>query len=770
MDRSEYLELKDILIQRAIDYYVYDAPIISDAEYDNLYNMLVDYEATNPDDIAPDSPTQVLVYSNERAFVKYPHVEPMMSLGNAFNEEDVTEFIKRTNSGTYTLEPKYDGLAISLTYIDGKLERALTRGDGREGEDVTHNVRAIRNVPLQLKGHYPKELVVWGEVTYSRVLFEKYGGKYVNTRNAAAGIIRNLDASNVLDHPLMFFTYRVTGILTDSQQGMFDRARDFGLPVYSERISTCSGDEVWELIQDYQLNRNGYLMDIDGVVIKVAGTELQRNLGYNSKDPRWAIAFKFPAQEEFSVVNDVTLQLGRSGVITPVAKIEPVFVGGVTVSSVTLHNFDEIERLDICIGDTVVVKRAGDVIPKIVKVVDNLRPENRTPIIRPTECPECGSPTIVVKADTRCTGGTGCPSQRKALFIHFASRGGMNIDGLGEETIGRLVDLGHLTKFSDIYGKLNKDLLLTLAGFSKLKAAKLLVGIEASMGPTLQRFLFALGVPEVGEGTSRRLAEHFKTVERVLGATYEEFLAIPDIGEITAQCLTDYFTRNSDTEDDVRKLLHIGVEPEIVAESAVGPLTGKRVAITGTFAGYDREVLKQRVRGLGGEIASGVSATTDYLLAGSNAGAKLGSAARLNVEVVNVQWLEEISKVRTATLFRSLDCGLITVTVESSKVGLQDPELPNTTDSLTYKYFVSPTDTHLTVADVLTAQLSTVQWVDLGYSDEDTCSGQEARDNINSTIAQIRNDILSLESLESVSYSHSGLNGEHVYFIMMDFD
>lgn len=644
MNITEYTALKDELIKRAIDYYVYDSPVISDAEYDKLYNKLIEYEALNPADIAPDSPTQVLVYSNERAFVKHPHTEPMMSLGNAFNEADIAEFIQRTNSATYVLEPKYDGLAISLTYIDGKLVRALTRGDGSEGEDVTHNVRAIRNVPLQLKGHYPNELVVWGEVTYSRVLFEKYGGEYVNTRNAAAGIIRNLNASKVLDHPLMFFTYRVTGILTDSQQGMFDRARDFGLPVYSERISTWAADEVWELLQDYQLNRNGYLMDIDGVVIKVSGTGLQRNLGYNSKDPRWAIAYKFPAQEEFSVVNDITLQLGRTGVITPVAKIEPVFVGGVTVSSVTLHNFDEIDRLGICIGDTVVVKRAGDVIPKIVNVVERLKPKHRIQLNRPTECPECSSPTVVVKADLRCTGGTSCLSQRKALFIHFASRGGMNIEGLGEETIGQLVDLEHLTKFSDVYGKLNKELLLTLTGFSALKTAKLLIGIEASMQPTLQRFLFALGIPEVGEGTSRRLAEHFKTIERVMSATYEEFLAVPDIGEITARCLTDYFTSHTDTEDDVRKLLYIGIEPETVAENSVGPLTCKRVAITGTFVGHDREALKLSVRALGGTVSSDVSKTTDYLLAGNNAGTKLAKAIRLGVEIVTPEWLDELKR------------------------------------------------------------------------------------------------------------------------------
>jgi len=654
------LELRRLLEQHNYRYYVLDDPEVSDAEYDRLLHELKAIEADNPDLITPDSPTQRVGVTPVSELQEVVHTTPMLSLDNAFTDEDLTNFDRRVRERLenvdvieYTAEPKLDGLAVSFRYQDGKLVRAATRGDGMKGEDVTHNIRTIKSVPMQLRGKkVPDVIDVRGEVfmlidgfkAMNQRALERGEKVFVNPRNAAAGTIRQLDPRLAAGRPLDAYFYAVgehgSWKLPGKHSEVLDQLREWGLKV-SPLVKVVTGAEgCLEYYRDIGQKRASLKYEIDGVVYKVNRFSQQRELGFVSRAPRWAIAHKFPAHEENTVVRDVEFQVGRTGALTPVARLEPIFVGGVTVSNATLHNMDEVERKDVRIGDTVVIRRAGDVIPEVVKVVLERRPADARVVELPKKCPICGSAVEREEdeAVARCTGGLFCPAQRKESLRHFAGRRAMDIDGLGAKIIDQLVESEPplVRTPADLY-KLTVEQFAELERLGEKSAKNLVDAIEHSKKTTLSRFLYALGIRDVGEATATALANHFASIEALQEADEAAIQEVPDVGPVVAAHVHTFFQQPHNREV-IQDLRDRGVHwPAIQrkAASAEGPLAGKTFVLTGTLDSMSRDQAGDRITALGGKVTGSVSKKTSYVVAGAEAGSKLQKAQDLGVEVLD---------------------------------------------------------------------------------------------------------------------------------------
>lgn len=639
------------------EYHVLDNPTIPDAEYDRLFHQLKALEAAHPELITADSPTQRVGAKPLSGFAQIRHEIPMLSLDNAFSDEEFYAFVKRIEDRlirlpeplTFCCEPKLDGLAVSILYVNGVLTQAATRGDGTTGEDITANIRTIRNIPLQLlMDNPPARLEVRGEVFMPHVGFERLnqlalekGEKtFANPRNAAAGSLRQLDPKITSKRPLVLNAYSI-GIAegVDLPNTHYDRLqwlKSIGIPVNPE-IRLCNGtDEVLDFYRDIQNKRSSLGYDIDGTVLKINDIALQEKLGFISKAPRWAIAYKFPAQEELTRLNDVEFQVGRTGAITPVAKLEPVFVAGVTVSNATLHNGDEIERLDIAIGDTVVIRRAGDVIPQIIGVLHDRRPADARPIIFPKTCPVCDSAIVRIEGEAvaRCTGGLFCAAQRKEALKHFVSRKAMDIDGVGGKLIEQLVDRELVHTPADLF-KLDLTTLTRLERMGTKSAENALASLEKAKNTTLARFIFALGIREVGEATALNLANHFKTLEALQNADLEALQQVPDVGEVVANRILAFWHEPHNVAV-VNDLIAQGVHWETVETKEVteNRFKGKTVVLTGTLTQMGRNEAKALLQDMGAKVSGSVSAKTDFVIAGDAAGSKLTKAQELGVTVL----------------------------------------------------------------------------------------------------------------------------------------
>ena len=648
------------------EYHVLDNPTIPDAEYDRLFYQLKTLEAAHPELITADSPTQRVGAKPLSGFAQIRHEIPMLSLDNAFSDEEFYAFVKRIEDRlirlpeplTFCCEPKLDGLAVSILYVNGVLTQAATRGDGTTGEDITANIRTIRNIPLQLlMDNPPARLEVRGEVFMPHAGFERLnqlalekGEKtFANPRNAAAGSLRQLDPKITSKRPLVLNAYSI-GIAegVDLPNTHYDRLqwlKSIGIPVNPE-IRLCNGtDEVLDFYRDIQNKRSSLGYDIDGTVLKINDIALQEKLGFISKAPRWAIAYKFPAQEELTRLNDVEFQVGRTGAITPVAKLEPVFVAGVTVSNATLHNGDEIERLDIAIGDTVVIRRAGDVIPQIIGVLHDRRPADARPIIFPKTCPVCDSAIVRIEGEAvaRCTGGLFCAAQRKEALKHFVSRKAMDIDGVGGKLIEQLVDRELVHTPADLF-KLDLTTLTRLERMGTKSAENALASLEKAKNTTLARFIFALGIREVGEATALNLANHFKTLEALQNADLETLQQVPDVGEVVANRILAFWHEPHNVAV-VNDLIAQGVHWETVKTKEVteNRFKGKTVVLTGTLTQMGRNEAKALLQDMGAKVSGSVSAKTDFVIAGDAAGSKLIKAQELGVTVLTEEeFLAEI--------------------------------------------------------------------------------------------------------------------------------
>jgi DNA ligase (NAD+) len=638
-------------------YFVLDAPEVPDVEYDRLVRELRELEGRYPQLASADSPTQ-RVGGNARAeFGEVQHRQPMLSLDNAFSREHVEAFDRRIRERLgsdmeieYSCTPKLDGLAISVTYQDGVLLQAATRGDGRTGEDVTENVRTIRTVPLQLQGTgWPRLLEARGEVymplagfeAMNRHALERGERTFVNPRNAAAGSLRQLDPKITASRPLEVCFYDIgfyeAGTLPPRHGEVLATMQAWALRS-SPEARVVRGVEGLLAYHDAMLMRRTSLgYQIDGVVYKVDSLEQQRRLGFVARAPRWAIAHKFPAEEEMTVVREIEWQVGRTGALTPVARLEPVFVGGVTVSNATLHNIDELHRKDVRVGDTVIVRRAGDVIPEVVAVVMKLRPSHSSIVELPSRCPVCGSE--VEKSESaavaRCSGGLYCAAQRKESLLHFASRRAMDIEGLGSKLVEQLVEADLVRSAADLY-ELSVTQLAKLDRMAEKSAAKLVMALDASKQTTFGRFLFALGIRDVGETTAQALASHFGSIDRLVSASLGEIEEVPDVGPIVAGHVRSFFDEPHNREV-IGKLLEHGVAwPEVRATSPESrPLAGKSFVITGTLDAMSRDEAQERVRTLGGRASGSVSAKTDYVVVGREPGSKLKKAESLGVKVLS---------------------------------------------------------------------------------------------------------------------------------------
>jgi len=658
--------LRQDLRRYEYEYHVLDNPTIPDAEYDRLFHQLKALETAHPELITADSPTQRVGAKPLSGFAQIRHEIPMLSLDNAFSDEEFYAFVKRIEDRlirlpeplTFCCEPKLDGLAVSILYVNGVLTQAATRGDGTTGEDITANIRTIRNIPLQLlMDNQPARLEVRGEVFMPHEGFEhlnqqalEKGEKtFANPRNAAAGSLRQLDPQITSKRPLVLNAYGI-GIAegVDLPNTHYDRLqwlKSIGIPVNPE-IRLCNGtDEVLDFYRDIQNKRSALGYDIDGTVLKINDIALQEKLGFISKAPRWAIAYKFPAQEELTRLNDVEFQVGRTGAITPVAKLEPVFVAGVTVSNATLHNGDEIERLDIAIGDTVVIRRAGDVIPQIIGVLHDRRPADARPIIFPKTCPVCDSAIVRIEGEAvaRCTGGLFCAAQRKEALKHFVSRKAMDIDGVGGKLIEQLVDRELVHTPADLF-KLDLTTLTRLERMGAKSAENALASLEKAKNTTLARFIFALGIREVGEATALNLANHFKTLEALQNADLEALQQVPDVGEVVANRILAFWHEPHNVAV-VNDLIQQGVHWDDVEVKEVGEnlFKGKTVVLTGTLTQMGRNEAKALLQDMGAKVSGSVSAKTDFVIAGDAAGSKLTKAQELGVTVLTEEeFLAEI--------------------------------------------------------------------------------------------------------------------------------
>ncbi|WP_312974976.1 NAD-dependent DNA ligase LigA [Atlantibacter hermannii] len=653
-------DLRTTLRHHEYLYHVMDAPEIPDAEYDRLMRELRELEAQHPELVTPDSPTQRVGAAPLTAFTQIRHEVPMLSLDNVFDESSFLAFNKRvqdrlksTDAVTWCCELKLDGLAVSLLYENGLLVRAATRGDGTTGEDITSTIRTIRAIPLKLRGEdIPTRLEVRGEVFLPQAGFEKIneearrtGGKvFANPRNAAAGSLRQLDPRITAKRPLTFNCYGV-GLLEGGElpASHYERLQQFarwGLPI-SYRTRICkTPEEVLDFYRQVEADRPQLGFDIDGVVIKVDSLALQEQLGFVARAPRWAVAFKFPAQEQMTFVRDVEFQVGRTGAITPVARLEPVQVAGVLVSNATLHNADEIERLGLRIGDKVVIRRAGDVIPQVVNVVLSERPEDTRDVVFPTHCPVCGSDVERVEGEAvaRCTGGLICGAQRKESLKHFVSRRAMDVDGMGDKIIDQLVEKEYVHTPADLF-RLTAGKLTGLDRMGPKSAQNVVDALEKAKTTTFARFLYALGIREVGEATAAGLASYFGNLDALTRASIEELQKVPDIGIVVATHVYNFFEEESNREV-IRQLVEdIGIhwpEPLVIkAEEIDSPFAGKTVVLTGSLSQLSRDDAKARLTALGAKVAGSVSKKTDLVIAGEAAGSKLAKAQELGIEVID---------------------------------------------------------------------------------------------------------------------------------------
>lgn len=644
-------------------YYVSDAPTVPDVEYDRLMRELIALELAHPELFDADSPSQKVGGAAIAAFPAIEHAQPMLSLDNVFSLEELAAFEKRvltrlnqSDAVVYCCEPKLDGLAVSLLYERGRLVQAATRGDGRTGEGITENVRTIKSIPLTLSGDdWPARLEVRGEVFMPSAGFaamndaaRERGDKiFANPRNAAAGSLRQLDSRITAKRPLAFYCYGVGLVegepLANSHFATLERLKSWGLPM-SPEVKRMTGQAGCEQYHDDILARRELLpYEIDGVVYKVDSLALQAELGFVARAPRWATAHKFPAQEELTTVLNVEFQVGRTGAITPVAKLDPVPVAGVIVSNATLHNADEIARLGVMIGDTVIIRRAGDVIPQVVAVVLEKRPSDAQQIVFPSACPVCGAEVERIEGEVvaRCSGGLFCAAQRKEAIKHFSSRKALDIDGLGTKIIEQLVDAELIKTPADLFS-LSAAQLLTLERMGEKSATKLLAALDTARSTTLPRFLYALGIREVGEATANNLAQHFLTLEAVMSAEVESLLKVADVGEIVAKHVY-YFFRQGDNQSVVQSLVTpteqggCGLHwPEIVALAvAEQPLTGQTFVLTGTLSQLSRSDAKAALQALGAKVAGSVSAKTSCVVAGEAAGSKLVKAQELGLKIVD---------------------------------------------------------------------------------------------------------------------------------------
>lgn len=645
-------------------YYVNDTPTIPDVEYDRLFRELQQLETEHPEYLIPDSPTQRVGSAPISGFSKVKHAIPMLSLGNAFDFDELQAFNKRVQDRlkqeqdiAYVCEPKLDGLAVSLRYEEGHLVQGATRGDGATGEDITHNIRTIKAIPLQLQGkNIPKILEVRGEVYMPLKGFAEFNKRaaakeeklFANPRNAAAGSLRQLNPKITARRPLSMYCYSVGevsgGDIGESQWEMLAHLKQWGLRINPE-IQLVSGiSACWEYYLYLEKKRHQLAYDIDGIVFKVNSFAEQQALGFVSRAPRWAIAEKFPAQEEMTRLESVDFQVGRTGALTPVARLAPVFVGGAMVSNATLHNMDEIARKDVRVGDTVVIRRAGDVIPEVVSVVLERRPSNAKKITLPTHCPVCNSDVVHTEdeAVARCIGELVCPAQRKGSFEHFAGRKAMDIDGLGERLIGVMVDNGMLTTVADIYS-LQLDAVAGLERMGGKSADNLMVAIEASKQTSLAKFIYALGIREVGESTANNLANHFGSLEAISRADIESLQTTPDVGHVVATNLHAFF-REAHNQDVIAALRAAGVNwPDVEVPTAdQQPLANKIFVLTGSLTTMSRDEAKAKLMALGAKVSGSVSKKTDYVIAGEAAGSKLAKAEALGVKIQDETWLQSL--------------------------------------------------------------------------------------------------------------------------------
>lgn len=660
------LQLREQISRHNYAYYVDDNPLISDAQYDDLYQQLVKLEQAHPELITSDSPTQRVGDQPLAGFVSVTHAVPMFSLSNAFTQADLESFQKAnlkllpTLNTTYSAEPKMDGLAINLRYQNGLLSQATTRGDGTTGEDVTHNIRTINSIPLKLNGSdWPAVLEVRGEVFMSKKTFQRLNQQqlenadkpFANPRNAAAGTLRQLDPRIAAKRQLSFYVYGWGEIsrewpLPELYSSVIEQFKQWGLPTNPDADVVAGTQGMQTYYDELRLKRPDLPYEIDGIVYKLNEIASHKVLGFTAKAPRWAIARKFPAEEVWTELLGIEIQVGRTGALTPVARLKPVAVGGVIVSNATLHNLDEITRKDVRIGDTVIVRRAGDVIPEVVGPVLTHRPDDTQLFTMPQACPECGSEVIKEhdKAVYRCSGGLYCPAQRKRALQHFVSRKAFDIQGLGDKLIVQLTDV-ELVKHPDDFFKLTVEQVANLERMAEKSARNVITAIEQAKQTTLARFIYSLGIPEVGEVTAKNLAQHYMTLPNIQAAEQASLLDVPDVGEIVAEHIETFFKQLHNLEV-IQGLLDCGVhwpDPENQMVDEASPFNGKVVVLTGTLQQGSRTEAKKQLEALGAKVTGSVSAKTDYLIAGESAGSKLTKAEALGVTVLTEQqWLEMI--------------------------------------------------------------------------------------------------------------------------------
>ena len=655
--KDEINKLKKEIERHNFLYHSKNNPEISDAEYDALYQRLKSLESDLSS--SEDSPTKTVGSKPSKGFVKHTHLKPMLSLSNVFNEEEFNKFeeriLKRANIDKviYAVEPKFDGIGISLTYEDGVLTKAVTRGDGEVGEVVTENIKTISKIPQKLTFNVPKVIELRGEIFFNLDDFdsinkniEKEGGKtFINPRNAAAGTLRNLDVGIVKQRPLNIFLYALGGTSNDFS---IDSHQDFIAFLEKNKLPTNDlisfGDAVKAASSVKKIldSRETLNYEIDGAVVKVNDINLQEKLGFVSKAPRWAVAWKFPASEKFSKVNDILFSVGRTGIVTPYATIEPVLISGANISNVTLHNLDELKRLDIKVNDTVLVKRAGDVIPQITKVNQEIRDGSERPVTVPEFCPSCGSELREDGPFLRCHAGMNCPAQLFGYFEHFVSRKAMNIDGLGYKINTHLINLGYVKKVADLFKlERHETELKSLEGFGEKSIDNLFASINNARKPKLETFINALGIPEVGETTASSLARHFKEFQSLRSASLDDLLQLDSIGEVVAKNIIKFFKNDPVGIDDLLDQIEI----ENYVASADSHLDGVRIVITGSFTEFSRDELKDIIKSKGGIPSSSVSANTNYLLYGEKAGSKFKKATELGVELVDETKIKDFLKI-----------------------------------------------------------------------------------------------------------------------------
>jgi DNA ligase (NAD+) len=647
-------------------YYVLDSPVVSDAEYDRLFRELQEIEAAHPELVTHDSPTQRVGARPQAEFGEVRHTIPMISIDNAFKEQEVHDWDRRVRQGlgvehevVYTAEPKFDGASVSLRYTDGTLVQAGTRGDGTTGEDVTANVRTIRTVPLRLQGKgWPAVLEVRGEVVIPKQDFErlnaeqaKRGDKiFANPRNAAAGSLRQLDPRITASRPLAFFSWglgEVSEPVAHRYSEVVKHLKEWGFRT-TEFFDTVRGAQgCLAYYRKMAEQRDRLPFEVDGVVYKVDDLRDRDRLGFTARAPRWAVAHKFPAREETTIVEDIIPSVGRTGVVTPVAKLKPVQVGGVTVTHATLHNQDEVDRKDVRIGDTVMVRRAGDVIPEVVTVVKEKRPQGTRPWHMPKTCPRCGAQVVREAGEAAhcCLGGLYCPAQVEGALLHFASRRALDIEGLGDKLVAQLVATEQVKTVADLYHLSEADL-VALERMGRKSAQNLLQRIEASKDTTLARFLYALGIPQVGEATAQQLAEHFGRLETLMGADRDTLQDAPNVGPSMAEDIHAFFHQKRNREV-IEELLRAGVRPAAPRRREVSAISGKTFVLTGGLESLTRDEAKNRLAELGAQVSESVSKKTDYVVMGTEPGSKADKARALGIKMIDeMQFLRLIGKAK----------------------------------------------------------------------------------------------------------------------------